>query len=104
MKTMFARLGPLDGGSDGMLCAVAAGGLAGKGCSTAGAGALRCPYLGFLALQAATSCGSTSGKSLLAMGRWAVPCMMGSMQSTSRPAPRRAAPSAKPASRQAAVI
>jgi hypothetical protein len=66
MKTMFGRLVPLDGGGGGVLGAAAAGGRAGNGGSVACAGAVRCPYLGFLALQAATSCGSTSGNSLLA--------------------------------------
>src|SRR5271165_3616683 len=77
---------------------------AGAGGATTVAGAFGCPKLEFCALQAATSCGSTCGRGLLALCRWAVPCMIGSMQSFHKPLPLLTPPWTKPAFLHALLI
>src|SRR5208283_5236332 len=65
---------------------------------------LGCPKLAFCALQAATICGSICGRGLLALCGWAVPCMIGAMQSFQSPLPPLTPPCTKPAFTQAAFI
>jgi hypothetical protein len=99
IKTMFGRFEvelPCDGAFWGLA--------GGTGVSAAVAEALPCPNLGFSALQATTTCGSTCGKDLLALLGRAAPCMIGSIQSTWSPLPSLTPPRTKPASSQAARI
>ena len=126
-KTMLGRLAPAGSAAPSLTSPVSAGGLIdlpspacgggmgrGAGSVRAGGGGLGglasfgarlgCPKSGFLALQAATICGSTCGSGLVARGGCAVPSMIGLTQSTWMPSPVRAPPCVNPASRQAATI
>jgi hypothetical protein len=62
------------------------------------------PKLGFRSLHAATTCGSSSGKGLLAWFRCGVPTIIGWIQSNATPTPILAPLGTKPARVQAALI
>src|SRR5271157_614414 len=106
MKTIFGCLLELAGatGAAFWTAAAGAGEFAGAGCAPVSDGAFGCPKLASCALQAATSFGSTCGRGLLALCLWAVPCMIGSMQSSHTPLPALTPPCTKPAFMQALLI
>ena len=62
------------------------------------------PKFGFRALHAATTCGSSGGKGLVACSRCGVPTIIGWTQSTAIPMPDLAPFGTNPAPRHAALI